>query len=143
LKTKLILHLLSSSAKHGALKNLQPGVPSLYNSCINYQRYASTVAWNTNTVPTACVRKDGMAITFRKHTLKITQSRQELAKLADEIEDELSNLCWGQEKLLLIPDSISDDRLIKLDDMAGTNAKYVNDNHYSGGPDAPTGHKIK
>jgi hypothetical protein len=124
------MYLLSSSVKHEALKNLQPGVPSPYNSCINYQRYASTVALNTNTAPTTRVRKDGMAITFREHTLKITQWRQGLEKLADEIEDELTNLCRGQEKHLLIPDSIPDDWVNKTRGYGWTtNAKYLNDNH--------------
>ena len=51
-----------------------------------------------------CLSKDGMSITFCKHTLNITQWRQGLVKLADKIDAELTMLSWGQQELLSIPE---------------------------------------
>ena len=120
--------LLSRSVKNEALPNLQPGVASPYNSCLDYQRYASAIALNTNTAPTTRVSQDGMSITFHAHTLNIAQWRQGLAKLADEIEDELTILCRGQEKHLSIPDLIPDDWDNKVRGYGWTtNEKFLTD----------------
>ncbi|EDR11764.1 uncharacterized protein LACBIDRAFT_313486 [Laccaria bicolor S238N-H82] len=121
---------LYESVKNEALLNLQPGVASPYNNCRDYQRYASAIALNTNTAPTTRVSQDGMSITFGEHTLNIAQWRQGLAKLADEIDAELTILCRGQEKLLSIPDSIPDDWDNKVRGYGWTqNGKFLDDNN--------------
>ena len=77
-----------------------PGTQNLYNTCIDYQRYASALALNTNTSPTTRVSQDGMKISFNEHTLDITIWRTGLQQLASEIKSELAALCRGQESFI-------------------------------------------
>ncbi|KAF8956798.1 hypothetical protein BDZ97DRAFT_1925070 [Flammula alnicola] len=97
------------SVENEAMQNLQPGVLSPYNSCVDYQRYATALALNTNTPPTTRVTADGMFVTFKEHTLDIAKWRHGLHRLAAEIKSDLAELCMGQERHLQIPDIVPDD----------------------------------
>lgn len=88
---------------------MTPGIDSPYNTCVDYQRFVSALAYNTSTPPTTRVSDDGMFITFGSHTLSIAKWRKGLQDLQDEIVKELDDICLSQDFDLSIPPQSSDD----------------------------------
>ena len=110
------------------MKNIKPGIHSLYNTCIDYQRYASAIAKNTNTPPTTRVSPDGMKISYNQYTLNIASWRAGLQILASEIKAELEVLCMGQDSLLQIPKETHDNWTNEVRGDGWTTAdKYLED----------------
>ena len=110
------------------MKNLKPGIHSLYNTCIDYQRYASALALNTNTPPTTRVSADGMKISFNQHTLDIARWRAGLQCLASELGAELASLCRGHETIVKRPTETHDDWTNEERGYGWTKAdKYLDD----------------
>ena len=92
-----------------ALLNLRPGAMSPMNSTIDYQRFASSIAMNTSSPPNTRVSDDGMHITHGDKTLSIAKWRDGLRRLADEVTQELDDLCLNKLFGLCIPDNVFDD----------------------------------
>ena len=76
-----------------ALQNLQPEVNSPYNAGTDYQQFVSTLAYNSNSPPTAHVTDDGMFVTFGSSMLSISKWREGPQQLCSEITQELDQLC--------------------------------------------------
>jgi DEAD/DEAH box helicase len=92
-----------------AFLNLRPGAMSPMNATIDYQRFATSIAMNASSPPITRVSDDGMYITYGEKTLSITKWRSGLRKLADEVTQELDDLCMSNMFGLSIPDNIFDD----------------------------------
>jgi len=89
--------------------NLEPGVLSPYNTCLDYQRFVSTLAKNPDSPPTTRVSPDGSLITFGEVSLSIPNLRQGLHRLLSEVQAELKEVCYGDTFDLKIPDNVADD----------------------------------
>jgi hypothetical protein len=95
--------------EHQVQKNLDPSLLSPFNAVDEYQRFASALAYSTNTPPNTRVTDDGMTITYREHTLRITPWRAALAKLSERVTQALDDLCYHQDFGLHVPDNVPDD----------------------------------
>ncbi|KIM35047.1 hypothetical protein M413DRAFT_79781, partial [Hebeloma cylindrosporum] len=89
--------------------NFTPGLVTPMNQTIDYQRFASSIAMSTTSPPVTRVSACGMFITYGEHTLSVAKWRQALAKLANEIEDDLAELCLHQNFSLKVPKDTPDD----------------------------------
>ncbi|KAF9521890.1 hypothetical protein CPB83DRAFT_865131 [Crepidotus variabilis] len=89
--------------------NLDPKLSSPYNSVSDYQAFTSSLVLNGNTAPTTRVSSDGMLITYRDHSLDISTWRQGIARLGNELKNELDVLCYQKDYGLNIPAVIEDD----------------------------------
>lgn len=98
-----------SAVEHYATLNLKPGLTSPYNNCMDYQRFASALALNTNTAPTTRVNPDNDRITYMGKTFSVRSWRDGLNKLANEITQDLAILCADQEHLMSKPIHVEDD----------------------------------
>ena len=78
--------MLCRAVENYALLNLRPGANSPYNSCMDYQRFASAIALNSQSAPTTCVHEDNDRITYLGKTFSIKAWRTGLQRLATEIE---------------------------------------------------------
>ena len=101
--------MLCRAVENYALLNLRPGANSPYNSCMDYQRFASAIALNSQSAPTTCVHEDNDRITYLGKTFSIKAWRTGLQRLATEIEQELTALTLGQDKLLQKSVQVEDD----------------------------------
>ncbi|KJA17084.1 hypothetical protein HYPSUDRAFT_146917, partial [Hypholoma sublateritium FD-334 SS-4] len=100
---------LYRAVENVAMSNLQPGANSPYNSCMDYQRFASAVAMNSHTAPTTRVNADNDRITYQGKVFSIKAWRSGLQQLASEIKQELAALTLGQDQLIQKPGQIEDD----------------------------------
>lgn len=101
--------LIFRSVEHFAQLNLQPGVISPYNSCMDYQRFASALALNTNRPPSIIVSADETTITYNGKLFSISHWRNGLATLANEITLHLAKLSMDQESHIQQLTKIIDD----------------------------------
>ena len=92
-----------------ALINLRPGAMSPMNASIDYSRFASSLVMNAASPPVTRVSECGMFITYGEHTLSVVKWREGLRKLANEITQELDDLCLNQTFDLVVPTTIPDD----------------------------------
>ena len=89
--------------------NIRPGIISPWNTIENYQRYCTYLAKSTMTPPTTRVSDDGSIITFRDARLEIPLWRDGLARLLDDLDMAISELCHNQDFGLSIPPVVTDD----------------------------------
>jgi hypothetical protein len=66
---------------------------SPYNTVIDYQRYVSSLAFASTSAPHTRVSSDGMAISYKEHTLHIASWRSGIQRLFQEVEAEIEELC--------------------------------------------------
>lgn len=114
------------AVKHVAKESLDPDVISPYNTTQDYQRWASTLALNTDLPPTTIVSDDGMHITYRNLKFSVATWRHGLKKLATEIDNLLSELCMGLDIEFRIPDLVPDDWTVTARQYSWlNNARFV------------------
>ncbi|KIM38448.1 hypothetical protein M413DRAFT_75856, partial [Hebeloma cylindrosporum] len=89
--------------------NFTPGTTTPMNQTIDYQRLASSIAMSTASPPITRVSACGMYITYGPYTLSVAKWREALARLADEIEAALDELCLHQDFGLHVPKNTPDD----------------------------------
>ncbi len=90
------------------LTTLRAGIISPYNAVIQYQQWASALAYSTTSPPKTRVSADYMDITYGTATLNIPTWRQGLKDMSEELEKELDELCYGSDYGLQLPDNIED-----------------------------------
>lgn len=101
---------ISSAVKHEAEICLQVGITSPYNCVEEYQRYISSLAYQENSAPTTRVNEDHTLITYKEYTLDIHKWREGLQVLANEIDQEIEELIYGEDYgLSSLPDIMIDD----------------------------------
>ncbi|PPR05282.1 hypothetical protein CVT26_011477 [Gymnopilus dilepis] len=121
---------LYKSVEHEAMQNMAPGLLTPYNACIDYNRFVSALAMNTNPAPNTRVSKDGMFITYGEHTLGIAKWRAGLQAVSEEISNMLKKLCIGQEDTVNIPADLEDNWRDESRGYSWTNRKpLVQDQH--------------
>ena len=76
---------------------------------MDYQRLASALALNTITAPTTHVNPDNDRITYNGKTFSIKAWRDGLARLANEITQDLAKLTMDQDHLVKKPTHVEDD----------------------------------
>lgn len=109
-----LLNLITSfflcrAIEHQVQLNLDPSITSPYNIITEYQRFASALAYSTNTAPNTRVSPDGMKITHREHTLDVAKWRSGLTDLADRITKDLDELCYHEDFGFKVPEFVPDD----------------------------------
>jgi len=104
-----VLTFFCRAIEHQVQQNLDPSVLSPYIAIDEYQRFASSLAYSTNTPPNTRVSPDGMCIDFKEFKLDVKKWRVALADLAARVERGLEELCDHQEFGLSMPEMIPDD----------------------------------
>ena len=104
-----MIQFQSRAIEHQVQKNLEPCLLTPYNAIDEYQRFASALAYSTNTPPNTRIHEDGMKITYKEHTLDVKLWRAALAGLADRIARNLDELCYHEDFGLKIPEKVPDD----------------------------------
>lgn len=80
-----------------------------YNVIQEYQRLASSIAFATDSAPAAHVTPDGSAISYKEHTLHVPVWRHAIAKLQQDIEDDLAALLKTTQATVTVPQDVPDD----------------------------------
>ena len=90
-------------------QNLDPSIMSPYNIVDKYQRFASALAYGTNTAPNTRVSPDGMIITHMGLSLDVNKWRAALKSLVNRIGRKMDDLYYNKDSGLQVPDMIPDD----------------------------------
>ncbi|KAF8054082.1 hypothetical protein FPV67DRAFT_1442194, partial [Lyophyllum atratum] len=86
------------------------GVSSPYNAVIDYQRFASALAMNTDQAPATRVSEDGETIVYKSTTLEITPWRLGMRAGFEQLEVLLSEIGLGDPRFThTIPQNTPDD----------------------------------
>jgi hypothetical protein len=91
------------------MKNLQAGIISPFNAIVDYQRFASALVMSQSSPPETRVSADGLAVSYKEHTLHVPQWIKGLHTIQDETKNLIDKLCHGYEISLEIPDDVPDD----------------------------------
>jgi len=95
--------------EHQVKKNLDPSLLTPFNSIDEYQRFASALAYSTNTPPNTRIHDNGMKITFKDHTLDVELWRKGLTGLVDRITRNLNEICYHRDFGSKVPERVPDD----------------------------------
>ncbi|KAF8869304.1 hypothetical protein BD779DRAFT_1739474, partial [Infundibulicybe gibba] len=99
----------NKAINHYAVKNIQPGAISPFNTIVEYQQFASTLAYASNSPPITRVSPDGKLVTYSDKTLSVPLWVNALSRLADQIEQKIRDLFNQEDLEFSIPDKTPDD----------------------------------
>lgn len=104
-----IMRISIRSVEHHCHQNMKPGTHSPFNSIIDYQRYASALAFSEARPPTTTISSDGSRVTYRDSTLEVPKWLSGLRKLFNDTKRMISEFCGNQILDIKIPDNVQDD----------------------------------
>lgn len=97
------------AVEYHCLRNLKPGILSPFNSIIDYQRYASSLAMSESNPPTITISPTASHFTYCGKTLEVSQWISGLHQLLVDTQTDITKLCRGQNIDINIPSDVEDD----------------------------------
>ncbi|KAF4617471.1 hypothetical protein D9613_006448 [Agrocybe pediades] len=92
-----------------AKKNVVPMTSGAYNACCEHSRFISALAYGSTRPPTTMISVDEQSVTHQGKKLRMSDLREGLQRLQEDLFTEILDLTLGFEKKIIDPQDLQDD----------------------------------